>query len=159
MDTNSEKYVLTELTSTIKHLAETENNLTEQIKTPTAKNARLTSNNGHQKNKTDTQIQEITMNKSWIQKDIAGCTRITCTKRNDGNMEKSTRADTMVGSTRNSGCVLGSRKLGGADKNNVIEMYHYVNNIGHPHTIDITIKSGLADARASGTYIRPKQFP
>ena len=34
-------------------------------------------------------------------------------------------------------------------------MSHYVKNIGHPHTIDSKIKSGLADKGESGTHIRP----
>ena len=33
-------------------------------------------------------------------------------------------------------------------------MYHYVNNIVHPHTIDSKNKSGLADTGASGTYTK-----
>ena len=61
----------------------------------------------------------------------------------------------MGGRTKNSGCVEGAYVLGEANKTYVIEMYHYVNNSGHPHTIDSAIKYGLADTEASGTYIRP----
>ena len=34
-------------------------------------------------------------------------------------------------------------------------MSHYINNIDNPHTIDIIIKSGLADTGSYDTYIRP----
>ena len=44
MATTSGKYLLTQIISTIKQLAETDKNLTDQIKTLTATNARLTSN-------------------------------------------------------------------------------------------------------------------
>ena len=49
----------------------------------------------------------------------------------------------MLGSTRNSGWIWGALKLGETNKNNFIDMSHYVKNIGHPHTIDCTIKSAL----------------
>ena len=56
---------------------------------------------------------------------------------------KSTRADTMGGSAKNSGWVAGAYGLGGVNNTNVIEMSHYVNNIFHPHTIYSTIKYRL----------------
>ena len=34
-----------------------------------------------------------------------------------------------------------------------MEMYHYVNAFDHPHKVDSTIKSILADIVTSGTYI------
>ena len=34
-------------------------------------------------------------------------------------------------------------------------MSHYVNNVGHHHTIYSTEKYGLADTGSYGTYIRP----
>ena len=45
---NPRKYVLTKITTTIKHLPETNKILTEKIRTLTGTNARLTSNGGHQ---------------------------------------------------------------------------------------------------------------
>ena len=45
----------------------------------------------------------------------------------------------------------GAYVLGGYNNTNVIEMSHYVNTAGHPHTIDITTKSGLEDTGSSGT--------
>ena len=49
MSTDSEKYALAQMTSTIKHMAETNKILMEIIKILTAKNAHLTSNVGHHK--------------------------------------------------------------------------------------------------------------
>ena len=61
----------------------------------------------------------------------------------------------MEGSTRNSVWVAGAYVLGEANKTNVIEISHYVNNIDHPHKIYSTIKYVLADAGKSSTYTRP----
>ena len=47
MATTSEKYVLTQLNMTVKQLADTNNILTEKIKTPMATNVLFTSNAGH----------------------------------------------------------------------------------------------------------------
>ena len=49
MEKTPERYLLTHLTITIKQLAETNKILTEKIKTLTATNLCLTSNDGHQK--------------------------------------------------------------------------------------------------------------
>ena len=49
IETTSEKYLLTQLTSTIKQLAETIKTLMDKSKTLTATNASLTENCGHQK--------------------------------------------------------------------------------------------------------------
>ena len=43
-----------------------------------------------------------------VYKVVKGHTIVTCTKRNDGHMGKSYRADTMGGSTKNSGWVAGA---------------------------------------------------
>ena len=74
---------------------------------------------------------------------MRGHIREICTKYNDGHMEKPTRADTTGGSTKNSGWVEGSYWLGEANKNNIIEIYYYVRNIGPPHTIYSTINLDL----------------
>ena len=71
------------------------------------------------------------------------------------NMEILSRADTMGGITRNCGWVAGAQGLGEYNKTNIIDMSNYVNNIIHLDTVDSTMKYGLADTRASGTYIRP----
>ena len=117
MAKTSEKCVPTKLISTIKQLAKTDKILTEQIKTLTSKNARLTLNGRHNKKEG---VQSTTVNyyKSnlnptgcfWIHvyKVVRGHTSITCTKINDRNMETSTRSDTMVGSTNNSEWVAGT---------------------------------------------------
>ena len=70
-----------------------------------------------------------------------------------GTQKNPTRSDTMGGSTKNSGWVAGAYVLGESNRTNVIEMSHYINNIGHPHSIYITIKYGLAYTVASVTYI------
>ena len=56
---------------------------------------------------------------------------------------------------QNSAWVSGAYVSGESNTTNYIEMSHYFNNVGHPHTIDITIKSGLIYTGSSDTYIRP----
>ena len=59
MTINSEKYVITQLTITIKQLAKTNKIKREKIKTPMAINARLIENVRHQK------IRRISRNRKW----------------------------------------------------------------------------------------------
>ena len=75
------------------------------------KNARLTSNGGYQQKKgvqattgNDYESNLDTGGYFWMYgyKVVRGCTSMTCTKRNDEQMEKSNRDDTMGGRTKNS---------------------------------------------------------
>ena len=81
---------------------------------------------------------------SWM-KSFRGHIGCKLTKINYWNIVKSTRYDTMGGSTKNSVCVAGSQVLGESNRTNYIETSHYVNILVHPQTIYSTIKYVLED--------------
>ena len=91
--TISEKYVLTQLTRTIKQLTETSKILMKQIKTLPKKNARFTSNGGHQQkqgghttigNDYKSKLYPTGYFRTHIYKFVKGHTSATCRRRNDG---------------------------------------------------------------------------
>ena len=103
MATNEKKYVLSQLTSTIKQLEDTSKILIDQVRTLTATNTRIRANRGHQPKQIG---KKTTLSKykakidptgyCWTHlfEDIRVHTSLTCGNRNYGITYKANRADT-----------------------------------------------------------------
>ena len=72
MATTAEKYVLAQITSTIQHLTDINNILTEQFKTLMATNTHLKEYGRHQQKQRGQTATRNDHDKNWIQQDIDG---------------------------------------------------------------------------------------